>query len=175
MSAEQIADRHAEITSPLGDLTVAARDYRLVGLYYPGHRPPPAIGELGEQVDARRDPFLSEVADQLSEYFAGRLTHFDVPVYVHSTPFRTRVWEVLQNIGYEQTLTYAQVAALVGAPGAAQSVGGAVGSNPVSIVIPCHRVVGADGTLTGYAGGIWRKQFLLDLEEPSELKEGRLF
>ena len=175
MSTSAPAVRQARVASPLGELTVAARDYRLAGLYYPEHRPAPDAGSLGAPVDLATDPFLADVADQLAAYFAGRLHAFDVPLYVTGSAFRTRVWEVLQNIGYGETLSYAQVAALIGSGDAAQSVGGAVGANPISIVIPCHRVLGTDGTLTGYAGGIWRKQFLLDLEEPDDLKEGRLF
>ncbi|WP_284501177.1 methylated-DNA--[protein]-cysteine S-methyltransferase [Bowdeniella massiliensis] len=173
--APPIGDRHALISSPLGELTVIARDYRLAGLYYDDHTHRPDAARFGQRVEASADPFLAEVAHQLEGYFAGTLTHFDLPLYLPGTTFRTRVWELLRHIPYGEHRSYAQLAALAGIPAAAQSIGQAVGANPISIIVPCHRVLGADGSLTGYAGGTARKQALLDLEAPTDLTASRLF
>ncbi|OKL53625.1 hypothetical protein BSZ39_08540 [Bowdeniella nasicola] len=173
-SVAHIGDRHTRIESPLGEITLVARDYRLSGLYFPDQVRRPADEVFGEQVDVATDPFLSEVAEQLARYFDGSREAFDVPLYLRGTPFRTRIWELLQHIPYGARRTYAQLAALAGSPGAAQSIGQAVGANPISIIVPCHRVIGADGSLTGYAGGMWRKQFLLDLEDGVDGAAARL-
>lgn len=106
----------------------------------------------------------SKLANQLDSYFAGKLLQFDVSLDLRGTPFQLRVWEVLCSIPYGETRSYQQVAEAVGRPSAARAVGGAVGSNPVSIVVPCHRVIGSDGGLTGYGGGLHRKKALLNLE-----------
>ncbi len=106
----------------------------------------------------------SKLANQLDSYFAGKLLQFDVSLDLRGTPFQLRVWEVLCSIPYGETRSYQQVAEAVGRPSAARAVGGAVGSNPVSIVVPCHRVIGSDGGLRGYGGGLHRKKALLNLE-----------
>ncbi|MDO5700809.1 MAG: methylated-DNA--[protein]-cysteine S-methyltransferase [Bowdeniella nasicola] len=171
----QPSQRFAVLESPLGPLTVLLDDMRVIGLAYreglaPGPRIPPA-----REVSPRTDALAAEVADQLGEYFAGRRRTFELAIRPRGTPFRRRVWEVLQHVPYGTRRTYGQIAALLGTPEAAQAVGQAVGANPISIIIPCHRIVGADGNLTGYRGGLERKRFLLALEEPEDLAQGRLF
>lgn len=106
----------------------------------------------------------SNLATQLDSYFAGKLSQFDVSLDLRGTPFQLKVWEVLRSIPYAETRSYREIAEAIGRPNAARPVGGAVGSNPVSIVVPCHRVIGSDGKLTGYGGGLERKLALLNLE-----------
>lgn len=108
--------------------------------------------------------FIATVAHQLDEYFAGRLLQFNVPLDLRGTSFQRQVWELLRPIPYGETRSYFQIAQALGRPTATRAVGQAIGSNPVAIVVPCHRVIGAHGGLTGYAGGLGRKQALLDLE-----------
>jgi methylated-DNA-[protein]-cysteine S-methyltransferase len=113
----------------------------------------------------RRDAAVfRDAADQLRAYFAGELREFDLPLAPHGTPFQREVWAALREIPYGRTISYAELAAAVGRPGAARAVGAANGCNPIAIVIPCHRVIGAAGALTGYGGGLSRKRLLLDLE-----------
>ncbi|HEY4946215.1 MAG TPA: methylated-DNA--[protein]-cysteine S-methyltransferase [Candidatus Limnocylindrales bacterium] len=151
--------------SPVGRLLlVGERDReggsRLAGIYMEEHRHGPGVGTSWEE-DATA---FGEVKRQLDEYFAGTRTTFDLPLAPSGTPFQLRVWAALTRIPWGTTVTYGELAARAGHPGAAKAVGAAVGHNPLSIVVPCHRVVGADGTLTGYAGGIDRKATLLALE-----------
>jgi methylated-DNA-[protein]-cysteine S-methyltransferase len=113
--------------------------------------------------DPATEPF-GTAADQLAAYFAGRLTEFSLPLAPAGTPFQRRVWAGLQEIPYGDTWSYGQLAGKVGNPAAVRAVGLANGRNPIAVVIPCHRVIGADGSLTGYGGGLDRKRFLLDLE-----------
>jgi len=158
---------HAVVESPIGPLTLVASDGRLAGLYMDvrGHEPGQAV--LGEAATLGDDcdPVLALTAGQLSEYFAGSRMSFTVPLELDGTPFQRAVWSGLQEIGYGQTLSYGELAKRVGTPGASRAVGLANGRNPVAIVVPCHRVVGADGSLTGYGGGLDRKRFLLALEQ----------
>jgi methylated-DNA-[protein]-cysteine S-methyltransferase len=115
--------------------------------------------------DARHDPpAFAEAEAQLRSYFAGERTTFDLPLAPRGTPFQLRVWEALREIPYGETATYGELAAAVGKPSAVRAVGAANGSNPIAVIVPCHRVIGADGTLTGYGGGLERKRILLDLE-----------
>ena len=159
-------NRHAIVSTRIGDLTVVADDDVLVGVYFPHHWVKPSLETLGERVEAT-DPFITAVVEQLESYFAGSRVSFDVPTRLHGDEFQRRVWTVLEEIPYGETTTYGEIAARLGEPAhAAQAVGKAVGQNPLSIVIPCHRVIGKNGSLTGYAGGLKRKQFLLDLEQP---------
>ncbi len=109
-------------------------------------------------------PLLRETARQIEAYFAGRLRQFDLPIAPHGTPWQQTVWEAIRGIPYGTTATYGEVAALTGNPRGARSVGGAAHRNPILIVIPCHRIVGADGSLTGYAAGLAAKSRLLELE-----------
>ncbi|MEV0457350.1 methylated-DNA--[protein]-cysteine S-methyltransferase [Catellatospora methionotrophica] len=167
--------RHSRIETGLGTLTIVADEDALTGLYFPGHWYPPKPEAIGPYVDAAGDPLFTRAAAELADYLAGRRTSFDVPVALHGDDFQQRVWALLREIPHGETTTYGALAARLGNPALAQRVGQAVGRNPVSVIVPCHRVVGSDGSLTGFAGGLERKHFLLELEEPAEVKEGRLF
>jgi methylated-DNA-[protein]-cysteine S-methyltransferase len=114
--------------------------------------------------DRADDALLCEASTQLQDYFAGRCTRFDVPLDLHGTDFQRRVWAALLAIDLGHTSSYGAIARLLGSPDAVRAVGGAVGKNPVSVIVPCHRVLGSDRSLTGYAGGVHRKRALLSLE-----------
>jgi methylated-DNA-[protein]-cysteine S-methyltransferase len=143
--------------SPVGRLRIVAGDEAIVGLYLPDHARAPAL-EAGE---GRGFPVLEEARTQLAQWFAGVRREFDLPLRPRGTPFQLAVWEALRGIPHGETRTYAEIARLVGRPSAVRAVGAANARNPISIVVPCHRVVGADGSLTGYAGGVDRKRWLL--------------
>jgi methylated-DNA-[protein]-cysteine S-methyltransferase len=160
MEADMIAWTIHE--SPLGPLTLRGGSDGLVALEFPG-RP----GHLDESA---RDPgAFAAVTRQLDEYFAGRRRRFDVPLDLGGTPFQRRVWRELRAIPYGTTVTYAHLARALGRPDRVRAVGAAIGRTPVPIVVPCHRVLGANGALTGYGGGLQRKQALLDLERRGAL------
>ncbi|HVM19424.1 MAG TPA: methylated-DNA--[protein]-cysteine S-methyltransferase [Egibacteraceae bacterium] len=146
--------------SPLGDLRLLSDGRALTGVYMPSHMAAPA-----PPADARPDrgPF-GAVLSQLEEYFAGERRDFDVVLAATGTEFQRRVWAALTAIPYGATVSYRDVAEAIGAPTAVRAVGLANGRNPISIIVPCHRVVGANGSLTGYGGGIANKRYLLDLE-----------
>jgi methylated-DNA-[protein]-cysteine S-methyltransferase len=167
--------RHTRIESALGELTLVADGDRLVGLYFPHHWYRPSEDTFGRFVEAGSDPLLTEAAAQLDGYLAGRRTTFDIPTALAGDAFQQGVWALLTEIPYGATTTYGTLAAKLGDPALAQKVGQAVGRNPLPVIVPCHRVVGKDGKLTGYAGGIARKRFLLELEEPALAQAGRLF
>jgi methylated-DNA-[protein]-cysteine S-methyltransferase len=167
--------RHVVVDTLLGKITLVAAGESVVGLYFPHHWYLPARDTLGVEVPVADDALLSLAAGQLDEYLAGERTSFDLPAATNGDPFQERVWRLLRDIPRGETVTYGELAAQLGDKALAQSVGQAVGRNPLSVIVPCHRVVGADGRLTGYAGGLKRKQFLLDLEEPALAKAGRLF
>jgi methylated-DNA-[protein]-cysteine S-methyltransferase len=167
--------RHAVIDTALGDITLVATDDALVGIYFPQHWVGAERAALGEEARVSEDPLLAESATQLREYLAGERRSFDVVISAKGDEFQQRVWALLKEIPFGETTTYGELAEQFGSRLLARKVGQAVGYNPLSIVIPCHRVVGKDGKLTGYAGGLTRKQFLLDLEEPATKKAGRLF
>ncbi|WP_129658023.1 methylated-DNA--[protein]-cysteine S-methyltransferase [Rothia halotolerans] len=167
--------RHAALETPLGSLLCTARGEALTGLYFPGHRHPPGQAELGPSADAAGDPLLEEAGRQLREYLEGRRRDFDLPLSPRGDEFSLRVWELLRQIPFGETTTYGALAERMGNRHLAQRVGQVVGRNPLSVVIPCHRVVGADGSLTGYAGGLDRKRILLELEEPAHAADARLF
>lgn len=156
--------RHAVVRSSLGDLLVTAAGDGLTGVYFEGHRHPPAPQRLGPRVEAADDPLLLRAATQLGEYLAGARTDFDLPLAARGEPFQQRVWHRLRQIGYGQRATYGAIAEELGGRDLARAVGAAVGRNPISIIVPCHRVVGRNGSLTGYAGGLERKARLLALE-----------
>ena len=166
---------HATFATPLGELTAVADDDALIGLYFEATKYRPAQSTFGAQVEAESDPVFASTRAQISEYFAGSRTEFDLPLRLQGHSIAERVWAMLLQIPYGTTTTYGQLATDLGDRNLAQLVGQAVGHNPISVVVPCHRVIGADGSLTGYAGGIERKQFLLELEEPAERKAERLF
>lgn len=156
---------HTEIDSPVGPLTIVAEDGQIRCLYMNFQRHRPDDGELGgpDHGGCEVEPFKA-AADQLDGYFAGRRTSFALPLAPHGSEFQQRVWAALQEIPFGQTESYGELAERIGSPGAARAVGLANGKNPISIVIPCHRVIGSDGNLTGYGGGLDRKRQLLDLE-----------
>lgn len=167
--------RHAYVATSLGELLFVAEDEALAGLYFPQHWYPPAADEVGVPVDTSDDAVIGSAAVQVCEYLDGSRESFDVPVVTHGDEFSEQVWTLLREIPYGQTTTYGALAERLGNRQLAQRVGQSVGHNPVSIVIPCHRVVGADGSLTGFAGGLERKRALLDLEEPEQARAARLF
>jgi len=167
--------RHTVIDSPLGELTLVADGDTLAGLYFRHHWYRPAADTLGQYVEPAPDDLFGRAADQLHEYLAGERTQFDLPIAVVGDQRQRRFWDLLADIGYGQTKTYGELAAELGDGATAHEVGQAVGRNPLSIVVPCHRVVGKNGALTGYAGGLKRKRFLLDLEEPAPAAARRLF
>jgi methylated-DNA-[protein]-cysteine S-methyltransferase len=167
---------HTTVDSPVGELTLVAEDGRLTGVYFPHHwyRPDPAaFGECGEAG-------FGEVKRQLADYFAGHRERFDLPLNARGDAFQRRVWELIGRIPYGHTVTYGDLARELSGAGPdrtvlAKDVGVAVGRNPLCVIVPCHRVVGKDGKLTGYAGGLARKMFLLQLEEPAGRDSGKLF
>jgi methylated-DNA-[protein]-cysteine S-methyltransferase len=137
--------RHAIINSSLGDLTVVAEGDAIAGVYFP----------------------IAGMHRQLDEFLAGERDAFDLMTVTHGNPFGESVWAMLNEIPYGKTTTYGELATRLGDPRLARKVGHAVGHNPISVIVPCHRVLGKGGKLTGYAGGLARKQTLLDLEEPA--------
>src|SRR5450759_3675363 len=156
---------HAVIDSPVGSLTLVAEEGAIVGLYMNLQRHRPDDDELGEPDPQGREaaPFKA-ASDQLHAYFAGDLTVFTLSLAPRGSDFQQRVCAALQEIPYGHTESYGELAERIGSPGGARAVGLANGKNPIGIIIPCHRVVGADGSLTGYGGGLERKKQLLDLE-----------
>lgn len=164
---------HTVIDSPVGALTLVAEDAALTGIYFAIHRRRDRLPDFGELVSS--SGLFGDAARQLGEYFAGDRRVFDLPLAPRGDQFQQSVWAQLRQIPYGQTRSYGDLAKAIGRPGAAQAVGAANGANPLSIVVPCHRVLGADGSLTGYAGGLGRKRFLLELERPAADVEGRLF
>jgi methylated-DNA-[protein]-cysteine S-methyltransferase len=156
------------IASPVGELTLAAGDEGLVAILWENDRPGRVV--LGETVDAPDHPVLVETERQLGEYFAGGRRAFDVPLDFRGPEFQKSVWRILLTIPFGETRTYGQIAQAVGRPAASRAVGAANGRNPISIIAPCHRVVGADGSLTGFAGGLDAKRFLLGLERPAAVQ-----
>ncbi|MGH3408160.1 MAG: methylated-DNA--[protein]-cysteine S-methyltransferase, partial [Streptosporangiaceae bacterium] len=162
---------HTTFDSPIGQLTLVADAGRLTGLYFPHHwyQPDPATFGI------RSDQELGEAKRQLAEYFAGERDRFDLPVDARVDEFQRRVWDLVSRIPYGQTTTYGDLARQLPGTVLAKDVGAAVGRNPLCIIVPCHRVVGKNGALTGYAGGLGRKRFLLNLEEPAEPRLARLW
>ncbi|KMO98514.1 cysteine methyltransferase [Streptomyces roseus] len=155
--------QHTIVDSPYGPLTLVATDKVLSGLYMSAQRHRPAEESFGARVAATEEPF-PEVVRQLAAYFAGELTEFDVPVRLEGTAFQRSVWDQLVRIPYGRTWSYGELAARLGKPNASRAVGLANGRNPVSIIVPCHRVIGASGGMTGYGGGVERKVRLLAFE-----------
>ncbi|MFC4908826.1 methylated-DNA--[protein]-cysteine S-methyltransferase [Actinomadura gamaensis] len=158
---------HVVIDSPVGPLTLVADGPELVGLYMTEQRHRPEEETFGSPGDPQDEPFAS-VAAQLAAYFAGERHDFDLPLKMKGTPFQRRVWDALTRIPYGETVSYGELAAELGNPSASRAVGLANGRNPIGIIVPCHRVVGSTGSLTGYGGGIERKRFLLDFERSNQ-------
>ena len=150
--------------SPIGELRLVARDGALNAIEFTPWREPVDGRPLGRREDD--DPVLRATREQLTAYFARELTEFDLPLAPRGTEFQQQVWAGLREIGYGETSSYGELARRLGRTNAAsRAVGLANGRNPIPVVVPCHRVVGADGSLTGYAGGLERKQILLELEQ----------
>lgn len=149
----------SRLQSPIGELTLTASDIALTGVYFPisRHAPPPATHNTPNDV-------LGIVQAQLTEYFAGARTSFDLPLDPSGTEFELRVWNLLRAIPYGSTTSYGELARRLGAPKDARAVGAANAKNPIPIIVPCHRVIGANGDLTGFGGGIERKRWLLQHE-----------
>lgn len=153
--------------SPLGTIIIAATDKGLAGLWFEGQRHSPAelTGGCPAWPSEPQHPVLKKTSVYLNEYFTGKRVQFDVPLDLSGgTTFQQAVWTVLLSIPQGSTSSYSEVSQRIGNPAAVRAVGAAVGRNPVSIVVPCHRVVGSNGSLTGYAGGLDRKTALLTLE-----------
>jgi methylated-DNA-[protein]-cysteine S-methyltransferase len=153
---------HTTVASPIGRLLLTGEGDWLTGLWMQdaGRARVPGAGW-------REDPVaFGAVREQLEQYFAGERTAFDVPLRMAGTDFQRRVWSALREIPYGQTWSYGDLARHIGAPDAVRAVGAANGRNPISVIVPCHRVIGADGSLTGFGGGLERKRLLLELESP---------
>ena len=153
---------HTDIASPVGTLRLVASDTGLVAILWPNERP--GRVPLGPTVEHADHPVLVRAAAQVDDYFAGKLRVFDVPLDFRGTDFQRSVWQALLTIPFGETRSYAQIADQIGRPSASRAVGAANGRKPVSIIAPCHRVIGTNGALTGFAGGLEAKRMLLDLE-----------
>jgi methylated-DNA-[protein]-cysteine S-methyltransferase len=151
---------YTELDSPVGELLLIGDGERLRGLHFQRGRRPVAVGAGWRRAER---PFAA-ARRQLDEYFAGERSAFELPLDGAGTPFQRRVWAALAAIPYGETVSYGELARRIGRPAAVRAVGMANGRNPISIVVPCHRVIGADGALTGYGGGVERKRYLLELE-----------
>jgi len=151
---------YTTVSSPIGELLLLGDGGALHGLYM---QEAPRAMALDPRWRADRGAF-ADVGRQLAEYFAGDRTAFDVPLALAGTPFQRAVWRGLRDIRYGETVSYGDLARRIDRPSAVRAVGLANGRNPISVIVPCHRVIGADGTLTGYGGGIERKRLLLELE-----------
>jgi methylated-DNA-[protein]-cysteine S-methyltransferase len=162
---------HTMIDSPIGALTLVTTHGTLSGLYMEEHLHVPDPAMFGPRVGCG----FGEAAEQLGEYFAGQCESFTLRTRLEGSDFQRRVWQAVAAIPYGQTRTYGQLADAVGRPDRLRAVAAANGRNPLAIVVPCHRVIATDGGLTGYAGGLTRKRFLLDLERPGGPGAGRLF
>ena len=160
---------HFLLESPIGVLTLVKTDGVLSGVY---------MGVSSESRVAfgpRASSGFEDVVEQLQEYFARSRTTFTVPISLEGTSFQKRVWGELTNIPYGETRSYGQLADAIGNRSAVRAVGAANGRNPISIIVPCHRVIGSNGTLVGYGGGLERKRFLLELEQAAKPADARLF
>ena len=159
----------AELDTPIGRMVAAASDTHLVLLEFAHRRTldrqlDRAARGTGLRFEPGDSPILENLRRELAEYFRGERRAFDVPLHAPGTPFQVRVWNELLRIPPGKTTTYGRIAATIGRPTAVRAVARANGDNRIAIIIPCHRVIGADGSLTGYGGGLWRKKMLLDLE-----------
>jgi methylated-DNA-[protein]-cysteine S-methyltransferase len=162
--------RFTEMKSPIGILRLTGTERGLTGLYMNQHRHAPE--ETEQRGWTRDDALFAKPLSQLNAYFAGRATAFDITIdreAMGGTSFQRQVWSELERIPYGVTISYGELAQRIGNPKAVRAVGLANGRNPISIIVPCHRVIGANGTLTGYGGGLERKRWLLELERGSRL------
>jgi methylated-DNA-[protein]-cysteine S-methyltransferase len=150
------------MSSPLGTLLLVATDHGLAGVHFDGQQYEPVVGSDWQHTPEH--PVLRAAEAQLTAYFAGRRTTFELPLAPVGTPFQRAVWAAIATVRCGETLTYGELAARAGAPKSVRAAGAATGRNPLGIVVPCHRIIGANGALTGYAGGLERKRALLALE-----------
>ena len=141
------------VTTPLGPVRITSSGSAITSVLF--------LDEETEPTETPNDPLLLECIRQLEAYFSGSLTQFDLPLAPAGTAFQQRVWALLQQVSFSRTAAYGELALRLGDAKLTRAVGTANGSNPIAIIIPCHRIIGADGSLTGYAGGLWRKQWLL--------------
>jgi len=159
-----VAPRRCTVDSPIGMLVLIADDHGLSHILFPAH----SLRDLGLSADSvpelPDDPILRSAAEQLAQYFDGTRTEFDLPLHVDGNPFEIDVWFAMRSIPYGDTISYGEQSDIAGHPGAFQAVGAANGRNPLPIVVPCHRVIGSDGSLVGFGGGLETKRFLLELE-----------
>lgn len=150
-----------QFETPQGTMLATATDNGLAGVYFKGQK------HFPKQRDWRRDarhPVLRQAKRELAEYFAGRRKRFDVALDPQGSVFQRSIWKAISKVGFGRTLTYGELAQRAGHPGSARAAGAATGRNPLSVIVPCHRIMGANGSLTGYAGGLSRKRALLELE-----------
>ena len=154
--------RYARYDSPLGPMYATAEDDGITHIEFVGAKHAPEARP--DWIEDPRHPGLAACGAQFAEYFAGARTEFELPLAPRGSQFQLRVWREIARVPYGQTISYAELARRAGAPGQARAAGAATGRNPVSLAIPCHRIVGSDGSLTGYAGGLERKRNLLELE-----------
>ncbi len=155
---------HTTIQSPIGELLLTGDGEAISGLYIQD-----GLAAMEPDPGWRRDDeAFADAREQLGEYFAGERTDFDLPLAPEGTEFQRQVWDELRAIPYGETRSYAELARAVGRPGAARAVGAANGRNPITVIVPCHRVIGSDGDLAGFSGGVERKRMLLDLEASGE-------
>ena len=162
------AKLYERMPSPIGELLLVGDGERLNAVHLQAGRYPQPVADGWRPGDGA----LADARDQLERYFDGRLTEFDLDLAPEGTEFQRRVWHELERIPYGETACYAELAERIGRPGAARAVGAANGRNPIAVVVPCHRVIGADGALTGYAGGIDAKWLLLELEASTTVGDG---
>ena len=148
--------------SPIGKLQLAEEDGKLTHLLFVSHN---TLEDLGLEAVEKETPLLKKTKKQLKEYFAGKRKEFDLPLAPSGTPFQMKCWEGLRTIPYGETRTYRDIAAYAGNPKAVRAAGGANHNNPISVIVPCHRVVGSTGSLTGFGGGLEAKAYLLNLEQ----------
>lgn len=167
-AGDALAAVHTVLTTRLGELTVVREEGAVTGLYFPRHWPRPDRTAFGP----RSEEGFEEVARQLGEYLDGDRSEFDLPLKIRGSDFDRRVWALISRVPYGETTTYGKLSASLGGETEPRDVGAAVGRNPVCIIIPCHRVVGATGRLTGYAGGLDRKRTLLEIEHARALSAG---
>ena len=153
-----------QINSPIGILNVAATENEICRLYFADKHPETFAKMRNASISQDNNLIIGELEIQLKEYFEGKRKQFTVKLFIEGTPFQKKVWAALQEIPYGATCSYKEQSVAVGMAKAVRAVASANGANPVSIVIPCHRVIGSNGQLTGYGGGLWRKKFLLELE-----------
>jgi methylated-DNA-[protein]-cysteine S-methyltransferase len=167
--------RHIVTGTPIGPLTVVRDDEGLTGVYFSGHWTRPDQSAFGPRAEAGDTRSFEETVAQLNEYLNGRRREFELPLAPHGDERAKAAWQLIARVPYGSTATYGSLASALGSGVTARQVGWYVGHNPLSIIIPCHRIIGADGSLTGYAGGLERKRHLLELEGAIQAAEPTLW